>query len=257
MASRILTVKQAIYTSTIKAQAIYASTIKAQAIYASTIMVKNINESYRDRYPVGACGSIQPIGLVLPTSDSSFMHSQSIQCSVEVEPAKEHQPASVFESSSRSRRNVRFFGSDETYFIINRKDISPSERRKSWYGKSELKKSSFQQQNARGEQDTDTAGFDRLGAWDDQMMLTATDAFLESQRAYHRMMTVSSVLAEQERQRNTGIRNQDSLSETYMESIKRSRQALFIAALLSQEKQRRSQKAINREAFIEQKSAIC
>jgi hypothetical protein len=211
-------------------------------------MVKKSNELIcveRGRCTVGSSNLERTASLlVLAVSELRVQASQS---TFEVETAKNHQPISVVDAPSlRCQRKVRFSEREEIFVIGNRKDISSKEKRKIWYRKSELR-ASYEQQEADGQHNTDIGATDDFGAWGSHLVVTPRDGVYECQRAFHRLIAVSAVLDEQERQKMNGIQNSDLVSETYIESVSRSRQALFIAGLLSQEKIRKYQRRLKRE----------
>jgi hypothetical protein len=218
-------------------------------------MVKKTNTSIgltRDRVNLGS-NSVQPIEfLVWPTSELRLHSSQS---SFEVEIVKERQPITLSESSESSltyRRKVRFSGSDETFIIINRKDISSTERRNTWYRKSELRKANCGQDEVEAQlHDNVIDGRFNDWAWENQLMTTLRDELLECQKSFHRLMTISSVLEEQNRQKKIGIHNPVLVFKTYKDAIRRSRHALFISSLSSQEKERKRQKMLCLDALRE------
>lgn len=186
------------------------------------------------------------------------------------------------------RKSVRFSDTNETFVVLSRRDILTSEKRQAWYRRSELKQAI--QDNLTDddeEEETDENHFFSTGNGrqvssdkdcalashrvrsssvssvpmhmsDERLPKLPNDKLLEFQRMFHRMMAVSLVLDEQARQRNLGcVVDQNGIAHKYGRHTSRSRQALFVAALLAHQKHRKSRKVPARGGLLEPRSAIC
>jgi hypothetical protein len=190
-----------------------------------------------------------------PTSELRIHSSQS---SFEVEIAKEYPPISLSspDSSDRRPRKVRFSGQNETFLVINRREISSTERRQAWYRKSELRHANRRQDDLGPFDDNVFGGESDFCLWENQLMNSSNDEMLQCHRSFHRLLTISSVLDEQDYQKKRGIGDPLLVSKRYSDAIHRSRQALFIAILSAQEKEQKRLNTIKREAFLEANSGI-
>jgi hypothetical protein len=151
------------------------------------------------------------------SSSSHELKIRSSDSSFEVESTRQivHLPL------DERPRLVRF-SLDHSFFpVISRRDIPKEYKKKLWYRGSELKRMRI----PNGEMKENEGSSDS----------NSKDSFFECQRALHKLMAISSVLDEQERQKKEKHVDPVLISRKYQEFVSRSKSSLFISQLARSE----------------------